>query len=113
MQQVPPLNTLLIHSREIGGGGGGHRTEDVMAKGYNSALVLHAGPARLSLERNREREPSREEGRENRREGGGGRERRRRIEILRLLTVSTASAAFIRSGDRGRDGESLSDCVIA
>lgn len=41
-------------------------------------------------------------GREGRGEGG------RRVEILRLLSVSTASAAFICSGDRGRDGESLS-----
>lgn len=28
---------------------------------------------------------------------------------MRLLTVSTASAAFIRSGGRGRDRESLSE----
>ena len=50
-------------------------TEDVMARGYNPALVLHTGPARLISERNREREPSREEERENRREGGGDGER--------------------------------------
>lgn len=81
-----------------------------MARGYNPALVLHTGPARLISERNREREPSREEDGENRREGGGRREGgRRRGEILRLLTVSTASAAFIRSGDWGRDGQSLSE----
>lgn len=41
-------------------------------------------------------------GREGRGEGG------RTVEILRLLSVSTASAAFICSGDQGRDGESLS-----
>lgn len=34
----------------------------------NPALVLHTGPARLILERNGEREPSREEDRANRRE---------------------------------------------
>lgn len=69
-----------------------------MARGCYPALVLHAGPARLISERNREREPSREEDRENWREGGreGG---RRRVQILRLLTVSAASAAFICCGD--------------
>lgn len=41
-----------------------------MARGCYPALVLHAGPARLISERNREREPSREEDRENWREGG-------------------------------------------
>lgn len=66
-----------------------------MARGYYPALVLHSGPARLISERKREREPSREEDRENRREGGG----REDGGILRLLTVSTASAAFIRSRD--------------
>lgn len=34
------------------------------------ALVLYAGLVMLILERNREREPSREKDRENRREGG-------------------------------------------
>lgn len=76
MQQVPTLNTLLIHSMRVGSGGGGRCTEDVMTRGEHPALFPHSGPARLILERNRKREPSREEDRENRREGGreGGRE---------------------------------------
>lgn len=48
-------------------------------------------------------------GKRTERTGGRGEEERGRREegvgILRLLSASTASAAFIRSGDCGRDGE--------
>lgn len=46
--------------------------EDVVAGAYHPVLALSAGLVMLILERNREREPSREKDRENRREGEGG-----------------------------------------
>lgn len=73
-----------------------------MARGYYPALVLHTGSARLIMEKESHLGKSTES--TGGREGGRG-----RVEILRLLTVSTASAAFIRSGDWGRDGESFSE----
>ena len=52
---------------------------------------------RLLIERNREIEPSREEGRENRREGEreeGGREGGRRVEILRAAHCEPSKCSF-------------------
>lgn len=68
-----------------------------MARGYYPALVLHTRSARLIMEKESHLGKRRENRRERESEGEG--------RDLRLLTVSTASAAFIRSGDWGIDRE--------